>query len=153
MVRNDGGLDGILAQFRGYAAEAPRVRFSAGGDSLWEFGVRLVDTLAPSTETITVRVPDQHYRLLERWVVPGRFLFARGIMHLVRWRGGDWLERARLLLEGQELMPIDTKVKSSEPAALDYSSPPMRLKDAIPPPTTAKAEQMASLRQQLEDDA
>jgi hypothetical protein len=148
-VSGDTGLDGILAQFRGYATEAPRVRFNASGDALWEFGVRLVDSLAPHTETITVRVPDEHYQALQRWVVPGRPLYARGTLHVVRWTGGDGLERVRLLLEGLELMPIDLKPKGSESAALAYS-PPMRQMQAIPPPAQTRAEQLAAIEQQLE---
>jgi hypothetical protein len=107
----------------------------------------------PQTETVTVRVPDLHYQTLQRRVVPGRFLFAKGTLHLVRWAGMDGLERARLLLEGDELMPIDTRARGSEPAALGYpSSPPMRQMDAIHPRPATRAEQIASLRRSLEED-
>lgn len=160
MVVNELGLDGIQAQFRGHAAEAPRVRFTPQGETLWEFGVKLTDAWLTQTETVVVRVPDAHYDLLRRWVVPGRHLLVRGTLHPVRWTGKDGKDRVRLLVEPTlEVTPLDQKARGSEPAGLDYRDRKMPQHAALPPKTTdtvatapTKAERAARMRARLNED-
>jgi single-stranded DNA-binding protein len=148
-------LDGIQAQFRGFADTAPRVRFLPSGEQLWEFNVRLIDSLTTTTETLTVRVPDQRYGQLARWVVPGRQLLVRGTLHVARWQGKAERERVRLVVEPTlEVMPLDESVQGSEPAALDYTDRRMPQPMAIPPKSTAlssEAERAARVRALLEE--
>jgi single-stranded DNA-binding protein len=154
------GLDGIQATFRGHAAEAPRARFTRQGDSVWEFGVRLTDSWLQSTETVTVRVADQHYNLLQRWVVPGRQVMIRGTLHPVRWTGKDGKERMRLLVEPTlEVMPLEHQARGSEPAALHYGERRMPQNVAsVPRPTATsvalltKTERAAQMRALLNEE-
>jgi hypothetical protein len=115
---------GIRGEFRGYCDSAPRTRFHADGTAIWEFAIRLIDEEVVTAEHIVIRVPDRRYATLERWARPGRQLYVRGLLRLIRWTGSDHIERARLLMEPVELMPLDERVKGSEPAALDYESHP-----------------------------
>jgi single-stranded DNA-binding protein len=154
-------LDGIRADLRGYVDTAPRVRYHPDGEMVWEFTVRLIDSWSTSSaEVVVVRVPDRNYALLQRWAVPGRQAYLRGVLHLARWQGNDGQPRARLLLEGSELMPLDQRATGSTPAALDFQSPPMRQQDAIPPQSATRAlagastatERAARMRRLLNQD-
>jgi hypothetical protein len=157
---NDGGLDGIHAELRGYVQTLPRMRFHPSGVGLWEFGVRLTDSWsAVTTETVLVRVPDEHYNTLQRWVLPGKHLMVRGMLHLVRWTGkGDGKDRARLIVEPtREVMPLDERIQGSEPAALDYADPRRYRQLPLPPEKTVSvtvppADRAAQVRALLEDE-
>jgi hypothetical protein len=115
-------LDGIRAELHGYVQYAPRARYQPTGECVWEFGVRLIDTLTVTTETIVIRLPDQHCAQLQRWAVPGRQAYVRGALHVARWRANDGREPVRLLLEATELMPLDARAPGSASAALHFST-------------------------------
>jgi single-stranded DNA-binding protein len=160
VVIDEHSLDGIQAQFRGHAAEAPRVRFTPQGETLWEFGVSLADSWLTQTETVVVRVPDAHYHLLRRWVVPGRQVLVRGTLHPVRWTGKDGKDRVRLLVEPTlEITPLDQKVRGSEPAGLDYRDRKMLQRAAYPSQGTTsvaaaptRTERAARMRAAMEEE-
>jgi single-stranded DNA-binding protein len=144
------GLDGIQVQFRGYVDSAPRVRFTQTGETLWEFGVRLINSWLTHTETLVVRVPDQNLSLLERWVVPGRQVLVRGTAHVARWQAKDGRERVRVVVEPvRELMPLDEHAMGSAPAALDYRDRKMPVVTAVQPRT--QKERAARVRALLEE--
>jgi single-stranded DNA-binding protein len=153
------GFDGIRAELRGYVHSAPRVRFTRTGESLWGFGVRVVDSWTPKAEVAVVRVADQYYDLLQRWVVPGRRVYIRGTAHVMRWTGNDDQQRVRLLIDpAVEVMPLDReqRARGSEPAAF-HSDQKMPLSVAYAAaqqtasPST-KAERAARVRSLLEEE-
>jgi ribosomal protein S12 methylthiotransferase accessory factor YcaO len=147
--------DDIRAELRGRVAAAPRVRFAPTGESVWEFSVRLAAHWTATPEVVVVRVPDEHYADLQRWATPGKRLYLRGSLRLVRWQDPDQTPRARLLLQAIELMPLDDRAHGSEPAALDYTERKMPQRMAIPPRTTGvastQAERAARVRALLEE--
>jgi hypothetical protein len=110
--------EGIAAELTARVATAPKVRFYPTGELVWEFNVRL--DMDGRTETLTVRAPDQNYGSLQNWARLGALLFLRGRLRLVRWRNDQGQDKARLILEPLELMPLGTRIEGSAPAAMDY---------------------------------
>jgi hypothetical protein len=130
-------LDDIRADLRGYVDQAPRVRFTPAGEAVWEFGVSLIDTLALHNEVV-VRMPDRHEEQLQRWVVPGRRVNARGTLHVARWQSSSGREHVRLLLEATEVVPLDERVPGSA-AVVEYSERRMPMRDGHPAQDTHRA--------------
>lgn len=113
--------EGIAAQFVGRTGAVPRARFYPTGELVWEFTVRVVDTWDPAgrVETVTCRAPDQNYGALQNWVKPGALVFVRGWLTLARWQA-DGKDKARVVIDCVELMPVPATARGSEPAAMDY---------------------------------
>ena len=157
---------GIVAQFVGRAGTAPRARFHPNGDVVWEFVVRVTDTWAAgagSIETVSVRVPDQHYAQLQKWVTPGANMFLRGWLWLARWKSDKTgKELIRLIMDAEELMPVDKNgyatAQGSEPAAMDYrgrvTSPSLAPEvQAMPEPATRLTKAQAAAKFRAQRDA
>ena len=146
-----GGLDGIRAQLRGYADEAPFARFTPDGVSLWEFKVRLVDTWRPETEKVIVRVADEHYGSLQSWVVPGRHLLVEGILHLIRWTPKDNVPRAVLVIEMTDLHPLDKEQQQNpSKAGVHVETKPARTEGEARAANAVAADRATRARQLLD---
>jgi hypothetical protein len=146
--------EGIASELVARVATAPRARFYATGELIWEFNLRL--HTEGRTETLTVRAPDQHYGQLQNWAIPGKLMYIRGWLHLVRWTA-DGKDKARLVVDPVELMPLGITIQGSAPGAMDYSSAPRPAPAASPevlaqqPVEATKARRAARARQMLEE--
>ena len=146
--------EGLAAELVARVATAPKARFFPSGELIWEFNLRLV--MDARTETLTVRAPDQHYGSLQNWATPGKLMYIRGWLHLVRWTA-DGKDKARLVVDPVELMPLGMNIQGGAPAAMDYSSAPRPPKAAAPevqaqqPVESNKARRAQRARQLLEE--
>lgn len=146
--------EGLATELVARVATAPKARFFPTGELVWEFNLRLY--MDARTETLTVRAPDQHYAQLQTWATPGKLMYIRGWLHLVRWTA-DGKDRARLVVEPVEIMPLGLNIQGSAPAAMDYSAAPRPATPASPevqatqPVETSKARRAARARQLLEE--
>ena len=153
MLGND-DKEGLGAELVARVATAPKARFFPSGELVWEFNLRLhVDG---RTETLTVRAPDQHYGSLQTWAIPGKLMYIRGWLHLIRWTA-DGHDKARLVVDPIELMPLGVHIQGSAPAAMDYSTASQPLAPASPevqaqqPVEINKAKRAQRARQMLEE--
>jgi single-stranded DNA-binding protein len=148
------GQEGMAAELVARVATAPRARFFPSGELVWEFNLRLV--MDAHVETLTVRAPDEHYSQLQNWAIPGRLMYIRGWLHLIRWVA-DGRDKARLVMDPLELMPLGMNIQGSAPAAMDYSNAAKPAPPATPevqaqqPVETNKARRAARARQLLEE--
>ena len=146
--------EGLGAELVARVATAPKARFFPSGELVWEFNLRL--HMDGRTETLTVRAPDQHYAQLQSWATPGKLMYIRGWLHLIRWTA-DGRDKARLVVDPIELTPLGVNIQGSAPAALDYSAVPRPQTPASPevqaqqPVETSKARRAARARQLLEE--
>ena len=153
MLGND-DKEGLGAELVARVATAPKARFFPSGELIWEFNLRL--HMDGRTETITARAPDKHYGQLQTWAIPGKLMYIRGWLHLIRWKA-DGLDKARLVVDPIELMPLGMNIQGSAPAAMDYSATLRPSSVAAPeveaqqPVETTKARRAARARQMLEE--
>ena len=146
--------EGLGAELVARVATAPKARFFQTGELVWEFNLRL--HMDGRTETLTVRAPDQHYAQLQSWATPGKLMYIRGWLHLIRWTA-DGRDKARLVVDPVELTPLGVNIQGSAPAALDYSAAARPQRPASPevqaqqPVETSKARRAARARQLLEE--
>lgn len=83
-------------------------------------------------------------------------MYIRGWLHLIRWKA-DGLDKARLVVDPIELMPLGMNIQGSAPAAVDYSAAPRPATPASPevqaaqPVETTKARRAQRARQMLEE--
>jgi hypothetical protein len=148
--------EGLAVELVARVATAPRARFYPSGYLVWEFNLRLYMDMR--METLTVRAPDEHYAQLQTWAIPGKLMYIRGWLHLVRWTA-DNRDKARLVVDPVELMPLGLNIQGSAPAALDYASAPRPAPPAAPevqaqqPVEPNKDRRAARARQLLEEES
>jgi hypothetical protein len=151
--------EGLNCELTARVATAPKARFYPTGEPVWEFNCRVFMTA--HTETLTVRCPDRNYGTLQNWAVPGRLVYMRGYLQVVRWKGQDGQNKIRLVIEPVELMPLGLNIQGSAPAAMDYAGVPrMSQAQAIGLPTpgadtavAASKDRRAQLARELLEEA
>jgi single-stranded DNA-binding protein len=147
--------EGLASELVARVATAPKARFFPSGELVWEFNLRLY--MDARTETLTVRAPDKHYAQLQSWATPGKLMYIRGWLHLVRWTTGEGKDKARLVVDPVELMPLGLNIQGSAPAALEYATtskpapPPTPEVEVQQPVESNKAKRARRARQLIEE--